>query len=265
MENKIKHKLKSNFNLNLDSIQSHLKISEEIDCKTGAVSICLGLTSHEIEIKLEVSYQLGSDYELKYYRNQQMMKHILNGTLIVDLIPNEELVSLMKIDDYNRITNKSIIALDFYHIDKRLVSIQTENRKNRLVIDDLTVTEVSPQNLIKTKGQDSKKGRKEKPPKESTKSQEIKRTDSSTDEEEEEDNDDSRWRFLLMDHTIHKEDQEQKPKETGPNAQKVAEKVGEKVTKIIKGIEKGVEKGIENLDEKDPNKKKNDKKSPLSF
>src|ERR1700759_1571295 len=100
MDNKIRHKLKSNLNLNLDSIQSHLKISEEVDCKTGAVSICLDLTSHDSEIKLEVSYQLGSDYELKYYRNHEMMKHILNGTLVVDLISNEELVSLMKTNDY---------------------------------------------------------------------------------------------------------------------------------------------------------------------
>ena len=136
--------------MNLDSIQSHLTIAEDVDCKGGAVGLTLQFRTNELEVKLEISYRLRGDYELKYYRNHQMMKQILNGKLIVDDIPNEELVSRMTLDADNSISNLSIISLDFLDFDKKLISSSNEEKINRLIIDkQMKIPEFTAQNQEK--------------------------------------------------------------------------------------------------------------------
>ena len=253
----MKHKLISNFNMNLESIQSHLKIVEKIDCKVGVIGLTLTLKTNELEVELEISYRLKGDYELKYYRNQQMMKHILNTKLIVDQIPKEELVSLMKRDDNNKISNLSIISLAFCDVDKKLIRNFTKDQRNRLVIDRgiiKRVTESMAQNPEKTSSAEV-----------ILNANEDEDEDQQEDDDNQEEADNRKWIFLAL-------------KEDETEESSLSDNTGQPINNGT-GLQTLIEKGLEMFDSKPEPKaepqnfndkkaidrKKEDQKSPYTF
>lgn len=129
---KIKHKLITNINMSLDSIESKLQIHEDLDCIEGSVKYSVTLKTTDFEIRLENYVKIKGENELKYYRNNELVKHIQNGNVVWDNTPNEELISSTKVDITNKISNISIIALDFLDFNERL--IRKMNEKQMLII-----------------------------------------------------------------------------------------------------------------------------------
>ncbi|XP_054157519.1 probable serine/threonine-protein kinase DDB_G0283337 [Oppia nitens] len=146
------HSFGTNLNINLDSIESELKINESLDCKSGIVSynICLKSTGNDntvLDIKLVGNYQLNHNQnEVKYLRNDRLLKHIINGKVVINETNEEELISVIKVDDYYNIKSLFIIAVDFTDINERLaiknrqLNTKQLNYKNDDIITKIKTT-----------------------------------------------------------------------------------------------------------------------------
>lgn len=129
----MKHRLRSNFNMDLETIESELRIAEEIDCKSGVIGYRLTLKTHDLSVTLDSSYGLKGDRQLKYYRNEQLVKHILNGETIIDSVADGELCTDVNLED-SAIRTKTIVKLDFSETDAMITEKTSNEKKNDFVI-----------------------------------------------------------------------------------------------------------------------------------
>jgi hypothetical protein len=72
---------------------------------------------------------------MKCYRNNELLKHTVNGKVVIDWTQKQELVSVINIDENKNINNVLILALDYFKCNENLKSNETmpaieENNQN---------------------------------------------------------------------------------------------------------------------------------------
>jgi hypothetical protein len=107
-----KHKFIVNLNISLESV--NMKIHSDLDCIEEVVNYKIILETNDSVIRIENHFQTKGNSQMKYYRNNQLLKHTVNGKEIIDWTQKQELVSVINIDENKNINNVLILALDCF-------------------------------------------------------------------------------------------------------------------------------------------------------
>jgi hypothetical protein len=128
-----KHKFIANLNISLESV--NMKIHEDLDCIEEVVNYEIILETNDSVIRIENYFQTKGNSEMKYYRNNELLKHTVNGKVVIDWTQKQGLVSVINIDENKNINNVLILALDYFKCNENLKSNETmpaieENNQN---------------------------------------------------------------------------------------------------------------------------------------
>jgi hypothetical protein len=107
-----KHKFIANLNISLESV--NMKIHSDLDCIEEVVNYKIILETNDSVIRIENHFQTKGNSQMKYYRNNQLLKHTVNGKVVIDWTQKQELVSVINIDENKNINNVLILALDCF-------------------------------------------------------------------------------------------------------------------------------------------------------
>jgi len=111
-----KHKFIANLNISLESV--NMKIHEDLDCIEEVVNYEIILETNDSVIRIENYFQTWGNSEMKCYRNNELLKHTVNGKVVIDCTQKQELVSVINIDENKNINNVLILELDYFKCNK---------------------------------------------------------------------------------------------------------------------------------------------------
>jgi hypothetical protein len=105
-----KHEFIVNLNIRLESVD--MKMHSDLDCIEEVVNYNIILETNDSVVRIENHFQTKGNFQMKYYRNNELLKHTVNGKVVIDWTQKQELVSVINIDENKNINNVLILALN---------------------------------------------------------------------------------------------------------------------------------------------------------